>query len=440
MNSISLWSEAVSQGQNLLKKSKVAGSSPQRKTNLRRAKQAVQDGQFSKAIAALTSSGLAEPSADIVEELLAKHPQAPPPRLPSDPVPPATSVSELEVLRSSKSFPAGSAPGPSGLRPSHLKEAITCPSPDLAGQLLSRLTRLVNFLAAGQAPSSITPHLCGATLLASRKKNGGHRPIAVGEVLRRLVSKCLATHTRHLALTIQSPLQLGVGVKGGCEAIVHAVTQLLSPTLDNNHWTLLLDFSNAFNSINREAMFIEFRRKLPGISAWMESCYSQQPRLLLGSNVIKSCCGVQQGDPLGPLGFALTLQPLLEKIRSEVPSLLLNAWYLDDGTLIGSPECLSSALSIVEREGPQVGLHLNRSKSLVHSPADVNPSTSPLPSEIPVTSEGFSLLGCPIGPPSFCEEILGRRVDDIKEALQVLRSMEDSQLETALLRSCLAFP
>ena len=52
-------------------------------------------------------------------------------------------------------------------------------------------------------------------------------------------------------------------------------------------------------------------------------------------------CGVQQGDPLGPLGFALALHPIIERIQAEVPGLLANAWYLDDGTLCGSPDNLA---------------------------------------------------------------------------------------------------
>ena len=52
--------------------------------------------------------------------------------------------------------------------------------------------------------------------------------------------------------------------------------------------------------------------------------------LVLGDHSINSCSGVQQGDPLGPLGFALMWS------KSFVSkSLLLNAWYLDDGTLVG---------------------------------------------------------------------------------------------------------
>ena len=112
-------------------------------------------------------------------------------------------------------------------------------------------------------------------------------------------------------------------------------------------------------------MFEEIRLRIPSLSAWMESCYSCHSILRLGQDTIPSCCGVQQGDPLGPLGFALTLHPIVEHIREQVPGLALNSWYLDDGTLIGSPDQLAAALDIIEREGPTVGLNLNRSKSLL---------------------------------------------------------------------------
>ena len=95
------------------------------------------------------------------------------------------------------------------------------------------------------------------------------------------------------------------------------------------------------------------------------------------------------------MGFALTLQPFLVRIRDQVPSLIVNMWYLDDGTLCGSTEDLCLAL---EAEGPSYGLFLNRHKSLLVVPSDnsslEDPAFSnPLPSEIPVSRGGFSLLG-----------------------------------------------
>ena len=79
-------------------------------------------------INALSSNGLAPPSPDILNEMLQKHPQAAPSSLPSGPVPPSIILSESGVLRGARSFPKGSAPGPSGLRPSHIREAVGCPS------------------------------------------------------------------------------------------------------------------------------------------------------------------------------------------------------------------------------------------------------------------------------------------------------------------------
>ncbi len=188
-------------------------SAPTSTSNSRRARCAAQDGRYSKAIQALTSDGLASPSPEILQEMRKKHPQAPPPSVPLDPVPSPAILPEPAVLKGVRSFPNASAPGPSGLRPSHLQEAIRCPSPDCAAQALTTLTSLVNLLAAGRAPPSVLPHLCGATLLASPKKSGGHRPIAVGEVLRRLTSKCLASTSRSSAISSLTPLQLGVESK-----------------------------------------------------------------------------------------------------------------------------------------------------------------------------------------------------------------------------------
>ena len=187
-------------------------------------------------------------------------------------------------------------------------------------------------------------------------------------------------------------------------------------------------------------MFVEFRRHLPGLSAWMESCYSCLPFLHLGDDSIRSCCGVQQGDPLGPLGLALTLHPLIERIKAEVPSIALNAWYLDDGTFVGTSEDLSAALHIVERDGPSVGLHLNRGKSQLFVPRESDASRSSLPPDIPITREGFCLLGCPIGPLSFCEKVCQDRVAKIGVSLKTLHDLGDSQMETVLLRSCFALP
>ena len=291
--------------------------------NIRRAKLATQAGQYRKGIQALTSEGLAPTSESTLEIMRAKHPQSSPPQRPSTPTPSPITVSSTLVSKALHSFPSDSSSGPSLLRANHLKEAISCPSAACGARALRALSELVNLLAAG-TPEQVAPYLCGAILIPVKKKSGGLRPIAVGEVLRRLTSKCLSRAVQPDAIDILAPLQVGVGVKAGCEAVIHSVSHILEkPNLPLlSRWTLLIDFSNAFNSVSREHMFSSLRPTLPALSPWIEWCYYSQSILLLGDRSLLSCCGVQQGDPLGPLCFALTLQPVIKRINQTCSAML----------------------------------------------------------------------------------------------------------------------
>ena len=148
----------------------------------------------------LSSEGLAPPFNEVVDDMIAKHPQSPLPSLPSGPASSLPTIPEALVFGAVRSFPAGSALGPSGLRASHLKDAVLCPSSAYATQAVHSLTDVVRTLSAGEIPSEVVPHLCGAYLLAVRKKSGGLRPIAVGEVPHCLISKCLSWVVRSDAI------------------------------------------------------------------------------------------------------------------------------------------------------------------------------------------------------------------------------------------------
>ena len=140
------------------------------------------------------------------------------------------------------------------------------------------------------------------------------------------------------------------------------------------------------------------------------------------------------------LGFALTLQPIIKKIKDGVLGVKLNAWYLDDGTLCGSPRELAAALKIMEDEGPLRGIHLNRAKSLLYVPPNCTSTPKPLLQNIPLIMGGYFLLGSPVGPAALCEAFHLQRVVKVKVCLAMLPNLEDSQMETILLRSCLSLP
>lgn len=76
---------------------------------------------------------------------------------------------------------------------------------------------------------------------------------------------------------------------------------------------LLVDFKNAFNLVSKTAMLQKVRTRYPYISKWVEFFHSQPPRLYYNDSTLSSTQGVQQGNSLGLLLFALTLHPLVKK-------------------------------------------------------------------------------------------------------------------------------
>ena len=60
--------------------------------------------------------------------------------------------------------------------------------------------------------------------------------------------------------------------------------------------------------------------------------------------------------------------PLINKIKQEVPMLLQNSWYLDDGILAGTEADLMHTLDILENEGEDLGFNVKTSKCMLWSP------------------------------------------------------------------------
>ena len=442
-----LWNEATSPQQPMRnnsrrKRANLPSRSPeeeQAEANRRRCHRLVQDFQYSRGVQALTSRGIDQSSLAAYNAMVEKHPQRTLASSGED-LPPPLVISAEQVKSALLSFRPGTAPGPSGLRADHLKSALKAHSPARGEGFLYALTKFCNILASGKAPRSIAPHFFGASLFAANKKDGGHRPIAVGEVLRRLVSKCLAFESASKAAELLAPLQVGVGVRNGIDAAVHAVRSLIEDqsVQANDKWVLQLDFANAFNTVDRNKVFEAVRSHFPELSAWVESCYGGQAFLIFGNAVLTGTTGLHQGDPLGPLLFALAIFPLAQLVKSEVPSLLFQLWYLDDETLIGSKDDLVKAYDIVAAESPSYGLLLAPNKSSIWGPTS---DADPLGRGVPLANpDGFELLGSPIGSDAFIGSVVDKRVAKIAEALSLLPTLEDSHVEFALLRSCLSLP
>ena len=89
-----------------------------------------------------------------------------------------------------------------------------------------------------------------ACRLIALDKCPGVRPIGVGEVVRRIVGKAILATVMMDILETAGPLQLCAGQDAGCEAAIHAMRSVFSE--EGTEAVLLLDASNALNSLNRK--------------------------------------------------------------------------------------------------------------------------------------------------------------------------------------------
>ena len=163
---------------------------------------------------------------------------------------------------------------------------------------------------------------------------------------------------------------------------------------------LKIDITNAFNTVNRAAMLKEVQTRCPEIFNLVYQSYSFHSPLYVKEATVMSQTGVQQGDPLGPLLFALTLDPIIRSIQSP-----MNSWYLDDGVIAGPAHSVSNDLQQIILKLQTLGLTLEPTKCKIiplSSPSNSTTAISQLVSILPgmktLPKEQLCYLNSPILP------------------------------------------
>ena len=266
---------------------------------------------------------------------------------------------------------------------------------------------------ATQLAEKIVPWASIRALMAARlvalDKNPGTRPIAIGDILRRLIAKSIVKVCGVEAQDACNNFNLAAGTPGGIEAAVHALNQVFEgeenipeeediaedigaqtmsnvPSqiylthgehLDNlsdqsspePNGVLLIDAKNGFNEISRKAMLWTVRHLWPSGAIFTFNCYRHASRLLLRSSngearYITSREGVQQGDPIAMLLFALATVPLIKTIREEVQKLRAIPSFADDLSMFGPISAIIEGMKLLLKLGPARGYYPEPSKSI----------------------------------------------------------------------------
>ena len=307
----------------------------------------------------------------VVQELRKLHPPAPETEEPFPTVPDKIAeriYSPQDIVKALRGMDKASAAGWSGLTVGHALFIAT--SPTLRNHFAIFLSDIIN----GKIEGLLKVALQSARLIAI-ESGKGIRPIAIGEVFLRLAGRMALARIKDPELLFDG-IQFGVGAKNGADRMIHsayAIAEALGPTCV----IAKIDLSKAFQNRNRHDLMKELLSagvKVEPILKMFHWLYSAPSDLLIFSEsgdlrtTIKSEHGVKQGDPLSPLVFAISMHPILKKIKTITGCTVMA--YIDDVIFIGNPDQCKQASELLESSLTAIGMQINKEagKSTIYSP------------------------------------------------------------------------
>ena len=257
----------------------------------------------------------------------------------------------------------------------------------------------------------------------------GVRPIGIGEVLRRIIGKAVTTFLKTDIINSVGPLQLSAGQEGGCEAAVHAMEEIFSD--EDCQGVLLVDATNAFNSLNRETSLLNVRHICPEFATFLINTYRMPAKLFLpGGKHILSTEGTTQGDNCASGFYSISILPIIKELSFII---CLQIWYADDAAAGGKLEMLKSWWDKLNEIGPGLGYFPNAKKTwLIVKPQYLEAAKQVFKdSGVQITSEGQRYLGAAIGTSEYKEKYVSDKVSIWQSELEELSEIAKSEPQLA---------
>ena len=256
------------------------------------------------------------------------------------------------------------APGPSGVRVSHVMSLWQAPA------FRSLFVSSVVACLVGDAPD-----LLRAVRVTPIPKASGDalRPLGVGEVVSACAKRLVHNPLRDVVYDSMRDSSCYGLMRGAC----HSVARALQRAHDNGFVVLCLDVSNAFNCVERECVVDAVRVFAPDFVPFVT--HSLQPSYVVcpDASTMRVDRGVVQGDPLSATLFALVIAGVMRRVRALLTArgivlgdvlsedgYLRAGFYADDGVLVCRPcevSVLGDVLACLRDQLSTVGLSLKPS-------------------------------------------------------------------------------
>lgn len=377
-------------------------------------------------------SGVLDITLEVINKLKGKHPDSSAPsqetlsKLLSNPPPRFEpiifeGINETSIEKAARST-KGSA-GPSGMD-SDMWRRLLCSK--AYGSATEDLRYSISLLTRKLCTEFVDPYSIKELVscrLIPLDKNPGIRPIGIGEVLRRIIGRAVTTHLKPEVIDAAGPLQLSAGQEGGAEAAVHAMRKFFEQ--DDCEAILLVDASNAYNSLHRIESLLQIQYICPEFSTYLINTYRIPSKLFIsGGNgeFISSQEGTTQGDNTASGFYSLGVTPLVHLLSQTG---CFQIWYADDAGGGGTLTKLKLWWEKLVEHGPKLGYHPEPTKSwLIVKPHFKDKAVEMFKNiDIKITTDGRKYLGSPLGTKEFQEAFADEKVAEWKQELQDLTNI-----------------
>ena len=203
---------------------------------------------------------------------------------------------------------------------------------------------------------------------------------------------------------------------------------------DSTEEIILVDASNAFNSMNRQTALHNIQYICPPLARVLINTYWNPSQLFItGGDEILSKEGTTQGDNLAMLFYSLGMKPLLDKLSKEVPQ-VKQVWLADDASGAGTLLSLKKWWDIIISEGQKLGYYVNESKSWLIIKDRTKLETAKQifgDSNIKFTCEGKRHLGAATGTNEFRIQYVSEKVEEWCKEMKRLSALAKTQPHAA---------